>query len=490
MSKKNFVNKIIICSVIFLCTFGANAASLPPDPNNAALLYYRAFLVLPEPDYSISQLILPINTTEKIYEYLKGAKLDPDPEEKIKEIEKSIRDLELKKGISPDSNEQLSPREKAFSIEEYYNIPRIDDLYLLKEELKHHKKMRIINPNKVIREYLNECGQSIALAKAASEIQKCDWGRQIVKENSSFSSQLLKETRRLGIILRTDALRLAVDGNYRAALENCLMILRLTHNLGTPRYFHGSTAIDAIALKHIQFILGCMKSDIDTLTWLKKQIAIDPLVSESLPAFIKQNFEHYIWAINIQGKYLPILRQQLADKAANDRLKKQTLDLTNEEILRLIREPYAEFVDSVLDILASDMLYKQKYRRIEKLGSELNEKAKGNPAINLYVRVEATDILSWYGTYVVHKAHINALKNAVEIYLIKSRTGQLPEKLPDGLPKDPFSGEAFEYKITDEGFALRCKGRDINASPKKYSPDKPPIIVSDYFWKYEFKVKK
>ena len=78
------------------------------------------------------------------------------------------------------------------------------------------------------------------------------------------------------------------------------------------------------------------KSDIETLTWLKNQIAIDPLDSESLHAFIKQNFEHYIWAINLQGKYLPRLRQQLADKATNDKQKKQALNLTDEQIDDLV----------------------------------------------------------------------------------------------------------------------------------------------------------
>jgi hypothetical protein len=468
MSNTSFINKTIICSAVFLFALTAQAEYLPPDPNNAALLYYQAFLLLPELDYITNQLIYR-NTTEKIYQYLKGAKLDPDPEEKIKEIEKNIHDLELKnKGISPDPNEQLSPPEKAYSLEEYFNIPRIDDLYLLKGELRHHKKMKGVDPNKVIREYLRKCGKSIALAKAASEIQKCDWGCLYMKEHGSFSPQLLTETRRLGIILRTDALRFTADGNYRAALENCLMIRRLNYNLGTPLFFHVSTGIDEIALKHIHFILSCMKSDIDTLTWLKKQIAIDPLVSESLPAFIKQNFEYYIWAINIRGEYLPILRQQLVDKAANDRLKKQTLDLTNEEILRLIREPYAEFVDSVLDVLASDMLYKQKYRRIEELGRELNQRAKENPAINPYIRFVATkDILSWCETCVVHKAHINALENAIEIYLIKARTGQLPETLPDGLPKDPYTLEDFKYVITKEGFALYSQGKDFQQEKLK-----------------------
>ena len=54
-------------------------------------------------------------------------------------------------------------------------------------------------------------------------------------------------------------------------------------------------------------------------------------------------------------------------------------------------------------------------------------------------------------------ARLNALDAALAVYLIEAQAGQLPETLPDGLPGDPFSGEDFEYQVTDEGFSLRCR---------------------------------
>lgn len=38
-----------ICGILLLAAVGARAATLPPDPDNAALLYYQAYLLLPEP---------------------------------------------------------------------------------------------------------------------------------------------------------------------------------------------------------------------------------------------------------------------------------------------------------------------------------------------------------------------------------------------------------------------------------------------------------
>ena len=66
-----------------------------------------------------------------------------------------------------------------------------------------------------------------------------------------------------------------------------------------------------------------------------------------------------------------------------------------------------------------------------------------------------------YSLQVEHAAQVNGTKTAVEIFLIRAKTGRLPEKLPDHLPKDPFTDRDFVYEITDEGFALRCQGKEF-----------------------------
>ena len=49
------------------------------------------------------------------------------------------------------------------------------------------------------------------------------------------------------------------------------------------------------------------------------------------------------------------------------------------------------------------------------------------------------------------------LKAAVELYLIMAKTGQLPEELPDDLPRDPYTGQNFLYKKNEDGFSLGCR---------------------------------
>ncbi|MBN2181522.1 MAG: hypothetical protein JW715_06385 [Sedimentisphaerales bacterium] len=67
---------------------------------------------------------------------------------------------------------------------------------------------------------------------------------------------------------------------------------------------------------------------------------------------------------------------------------------------------------------------------------------------------------SLFKSHIGYEAQVNSTKAAVEIYLVTAKTGKLPEKLPDYLPKDPYTGEAFEYETSGDGFVLRCRDED------------------------------
>lgn len=58
------------------------------------------------------------------------------------------------------------------------------------------------------------------------------------------------------------------------------------------------------------------------------------------------------------------------------------------------------------------------------------------------------------------RTHFNALQAAIELYLIKYRTGQLPDQLPTGLPQDLFSNQNFAYQRKGKSFTLRCQAPD------------------------------
>jgi hypothetical protein len=119
----------------------------------------------------------------------------------------------------------------------------------------------------------------------------------------------------------------------------------------------------------------------------------------------------------------------------------------------------------------SEMTDEQRLAEMQKVLYELGEA----------YRIERTSGLPWHvinGLFkpqVKHTAQINSIKAAVDVYLVLAKTGQLPEKLPDHLPKDPYSSKDFEYETTKEGFVLRCRVKPI---------DKNKVT------QYEFKVKR
>ena len=166
-------NLNIICCVygfIFIYAIGLQDSTLPPDPNNAALLYYQAFLLRPEPDYAEEQLVY--NTrAEKIYDLLCGGELDFDPD-----IDKKIQEFEDK--LKNDANEpdEIMPKLMEVAPEDYDQIMievkkimpegflydgiqfKLSELHKRRE---HELKMRGVDPNKTIRTLLGYMGADI-----------------------------------------------------------------------------------------------------------------------------------------------------------------------------------------------------------------------------------------------------------------------------------------------------------------------------------------
>jgi len=90
MSNANYSIRNRFCCIfiaIFLYSTGAHVSALPPDPDNAALLYYQAFLLLP--DYNLA-LIDPVlrgaEPNEEVREYIEDAREAIDFAEAAAEI--------------------------------------------------------------------------------------------------------------------------------------------------------------------------------------------------------------------------------------------------------------------------------------------------------------------------------------------------------------------------------------------------------------------
>jgi len=363
-----------------------------PNPDNAALLYYQAFLLRPN---------LDVTTSQKIYDVLGGAESD--------------------------------------------------------------RKIRI---------YLGHCLPMIQMTEIASRIPQCTWGIWHGPGPRFGWKDLLSEVNNLKDIIVVDARTLAADGHYRVALERCLMLRRFARHLSDSN-ISGiiliSWSVDKVALRTAQHVLGVMPPNADILTWFRGQLALMQGVPLLLPETLKADFKSYLNHMRTHPALLARLRDLLVERAENEQAKENTRNLTDEQILSRASEGFLRFFDSIFQIVDSEMTYEQKCAQMQRLVNKLKEGDSTDLIVAFVMPVSGTNPMDSgkYPFQVGHVAHINGIKAAVEIYLVVAKTGQLTEKLPDYLPKDPFTGRDFLYEIMDEGFALRCQGEDFQGRGKQ-----------------------
>jgi hypothetical protein len=372
----------LICGIMFISTPLVVAVELPSDPNNAALLYYQAFIALPEPNETIDY---------KLHTLYSGSE-----------------------------------------------------------------------PDRQIRMYLGHCLPVIELAETASRIPRCIWGVWPERELRLIS--LRRELFKLITVLLVDAKTLTVDGHYRVALERCLTVRRISQHLSEdPELYIFSAAFDAKAFNTILYVLCVMPPDEDILTWFRGQLVVvqGPILSftKGSQAYLKQIINHF------QTSPIGNVRDMLVILTADELDKENIQSLTDEQIRLLTINAFQNLFNSALQIVDSELTYEQKRNEILRV---INESIADHTDKVRICELLGNQLDDCFQSQVHHIAYINVVKAAVEVYLIVAKTGKLPEKLPDYLPKDPFTGQNFEYEITDEGFALRCQGKEFLRSRNNF----------------------
>ena len=376
MNQSNITKMCGFCSVLCIGAISLCSAALPPDPENAALLYYQAFLLCPEPNDATKDLI--------------------------------------------------------------------------------NKVVYAGEPNEQLREYLQsqEHRRAIQYAEKAAQLRDCDWGPWY-SLGFSYASVHLTSARFLSRVLHVDARVLAADGQYRAAFERCLTMRKLAKHVGTETLhsYKCVTEIEGHTQRCISQILGSMPPDVETITWLKSQLAATPPSSRSVARAVQMDLEQGLQTMRADDNTMEVLRRNLVE-AADGKSAADIEKLSNEELLARIREPYMAFLDSALRVMGSDLPYEKAYGEIEKLRDTL-EKEATNPVVKGMARVLGDQVPSSYALQIYSEARLAALSVALELYLEKAKTGRLPERLPKDLPKDPYSSEDFIYSVTENGFMLR-----------------------------------
>jgi hypothetical protein len=384
-----------VCITFMMLILSSSVFAYPPDPDNAALVYYQAYITYEKSDDTMEDMV-----------------------------------TDLSKGK--------------------------------------------IEPNERIRKYIENCRSAIDSAVAASEIPNCNWGLRYSK-GFEMSLPHLAQMRKLAFIIGAEIRILAADGHYQKALERCLTLHKMSKHMGdeTIISFLVAMAIGKMADNQIQYLLGDTPQDLKTLTWLKSQLAIinsKPLSSKGTTEYERE--------LSLKHMQLDKLKQLIeivnGEPIKPDSKEAEQLRNVDQATIDKNRAYYIKHMDTLQTILSNPMNYQKVYAELKNLNEQPKKDLAENidayltsiisPAFDRIVSVEVRD-----------KTFNNAVRAAIEVYIQKAKTGQLPEILPEGLPKDLFSGKDFRYEKTSDGFTLRCRGKNLDKNET---------------YKYEFKVKK
>ena len=323
-----------------------------------------------------------------------------------------------------------------------------------------------------IKKYVATNGHTIDSALTAADVKNCDWG---VDYSKGFSTVLphYVPLRDIAKLILADAKILAAQGDYETALSHCVSIHKMARHVsdGIIISYLVGIAFEDLANNCIQDILADMPQDSEALNWFKNELVDIETRTPSMKAAVSKDFK--AWSADARIEKKDELLRFLNDEClsfpeyASERLKN-----ADEEFFERNRDYSQNFVNQ--QIAAFDLAYEQAYTRLKELSEIPSKDAAKNPDATLTVALVPA-VGKLYGQGIKVQTFSNAIRAAVDIYIIMAKTGRLPDELPAGLPKDLFSSEDFEYEKIDDGFILRCQGKDL---------------LKDEIHEYEFKIKK
>ncbi|MHC4324156.1 MAG: hypothetical protein ACYSUX_07775, partial [Planctomycetota bacterium] len=196
--RKSTFTTIILAGLLLSMAVSPTSA-LPPDPDNAALLYYQGFLSLPQ----LSQ--------------------------------------EARRHIGDVARGKIAPDDK-------------------------------------VREHIAKSDGAIHFVEAAIKVPDCQWGVQFSQGFDALMPQFA-QMRFMAFVLVADARTRAADGDYRGALERCLVTETFACHISddTLISYLVTISVRAMAYKCIQDVAALAADDADLLQWLKNELAKSPI---------------------------------------------------------------------------------------------------------------------------------------------------------------------------------------------------------------------
>ncbi len=238
-----------------------------------------------------------------------------------------------------------------------------------------------LEPDTQIRTYLGQWLPSMKISEIASRISQCTWGiwpERVWPPEKRSNIFVINSFMNFSYIIAVDAITLASDGHYRAALERCMTLRRIARHLSHDSELNiRSSACDDIALRAIGRILGEMPPDADVLAWFQGRLAMfqeATTLERTLQQSLKAKMDM------VQSCSITSLRGMLLKTAADEQAKQNIRDLTDEQIRAQAIETLQDPIYTFFAILHSDKSAEQKYAEIQE---HAYHAAKINPKLDM-----------------------------------------------------------------------------------------------------------
>ena len=325
-----------------------------------------------------------------------------------------------------------------------------------------------VTPDDKVREDISKCIGAIQFAEAAAQVPECNWGVQYSQGFDALMPQMA-HMKVLTFVLVADARIRASDGDYKGALERCLMTGIFAHHVGddTLVSYLVSLSVRAMVYKCMQDIIGQAVNDEELLGWLKNEFATAP--ADTLSPVNPLKIELEIVTDLMQMDNIEKLARILAD--SDEKKMADIINKADKKTLEQASRLYSEHIKSALTVFSTPMRYEQAHSKLKQLANNFDPNDPASAAAGAFIPALARILTLKMRT----ETHANAIKAAIDICMARAKTGHLPDTLPTGLPKDALSSKDFKYEKTKDAFILRCRGKDLD---------------KDEIYEYEFKVKK
>ena len=422
--------------------------------NNAALLYYQAFLLLPELD-------------DDIYKKIKGVCKGAEPDKQVKIfLGKCLPSMKLFEAASqiPGCTWGLLSEKKIRSA--FLNRNAANLSYIVATD------GRILSADGHYRAALERCLSLRQFSNHLSHVSQLgasSWeANGYALSTINFVLNAMPPDVDTLVWLRGRLSVIQIEKEPLEVFLNSILNAILTEIINPSHTHDDKTHLDTI--EATQNLFGSFFAILDS------EMSAGQKLAEMQKIKIADKYPDNP-LMNMSDDLLNEINSIMATDMAYEDMLTELKDVinktvSNEQAAELIYNYFKRTLDinKIISDVSQDQKFMDKIEEIKELSHERSEAEK------------LADIFMFHGpegyglpinfTFEIQIEQMyltNSTKAAIELYIILAKTGQLPAELPDYLPKDPYTNKNFIYEITDDGFVLSCNSDGFKRGKERFT---------------------